>query len=473
MAFDVITRFFFSDSGLSVGLAQANAALRRVSQSGPEARRGLQLAQIGIQQLALQATGLAGPLGRVAQALLQFGGGNALVLGAAAGIGVVAFAYRALTKDSREAAEAQEKLREGLVRTAAARAQAMLPESARIRQELAANQEQLKALEAERTLRLQVVRAAGGPAAMAATDAELIARDRELLDIEKQRADLSLNILQTRRAEGVELGKIAKEQQETLGRETHAILERERHQQEAFARTSAGQLGAAIERRLQPPPVSPLVDTFGVALRRGPTPRPAALEGGPGALASMAEFNRVFDVTQGLFENMLTPQQVFQRQMADLNQAVELGIISTDQRASAEAQLRAAMGQTIKLTPQLAASIVGAVGSAIAAMRGGGGIGGFLGGLGGILSVFNPIAGAVLSVGGALLSGGRQRDRGVRIDEFGPRAKQQLEETRTGPDRVIIQIRDVNTDELISETIHEITRRQNLDQINRIPRVGG
>ena len=60
--------------------------------------------------LAFQAVGIPGPLGRVASGLLQIGGGSALMVGAVAGLALVGFAIRALTKDARDNAQAQKDM---------------------------------------------------------------------------------------------------------------------------------------------------------------------------------------------------------------------------------------------------------------------------------------------------------------------------------------------------------------------------
>lgn len=110
MAWDILVRTFYSDSGLAVGLARGNDQLRNLARSGPNAGAGLRAVEQGIRTLAFSATGLPGPLGRIAGGLLQLGGGNALMLGALAGLAAAGAAIRALTKDARDNAEAQEAM---------------------------------------------------------------------------------------------------------------------------------------------------------------------------------------------------------------------------------------------------------------------------------------------------------------------------------------------------------------------------
>lgn len=116
MSFDAIIRTLFSDSGLSIGLAKANAALRQLEQSGPGASRGVKAAEQGLRTLAFQAAGLPGPLGRVADGLLRFGGGSAAVLAVTAGIGLVVGAYKLLNQSAEETKKANEALIESMAR---------------------------------------------------------------------------------------------------------------------------------------------------------------------------------------------------------------------------------------------------------------------------------------------------------------------------------------------------------------------
>src|SRR5262245_37557597 len=114
---DLLFRSLFTDSGISAGLAKLNADLTRLGTTGPAARQGLRGMQQGMRALAFEAAGVGGPLGKVTQGLLMFGGGSALVLGAAAGIGLVAAAYKGFTADARAAEKAQADFVESLKKT--------------------------------------------------------------------------------------------------------------------------------------------------------------------------------------------------------------------------------------------------------------------------------------------------------------------------------------------------------------------
>jgi hypothetical protein len=110
VSFDLLVRNLWTDSGVSAGLAKVNAQLESVARSGPGARVGLRAVEMGARSLAFEAIGLEGGLGRVSAGLLQIGGGNALVLGAVAGIGAVAAAYQWSNREATQLAATNERL---------------------------------------------------------------------------------------------------------------------------------------------------------------------------------------------------------------------------------------------------------------------------------------------------------------------------------------------------------------------------
>jgi hypothetical protein len=81
-----------------------------VAPAADRATKSLRVLRGGMVGLAIQATGTAGPVGKIAQGLLLMGGGSTLVLGVAAGIGVMAIAVRAMTRDLRDNVQAQEEM---------------------------------------------------------------------------------------------------------------------------------------------------------------------------------------------------------------------------------------------------------------------------------------------------------------------------------------------------------------------------
>lgn len=201
MTWDVVLRALFTDNGAAAGLAKLNDQIHGVAKAAPGGTRGFTMMERGLQTLAAEAIGVSGPIGKIAEGLLKFGGGSGLVLGAAAGIGVIALAYNALTKESREAAEAQVKLREELVRTAAVRAEAKVPETQKIGRDVSSARDELTRLNAERAARvafLTETSLASGQGTEALK--EWLQTDTAIKKIDEARAALSLTLIQNQRA---------------------------------------------------------------------------------------------------------------------------------------------------------------------------------------------------------------------------------------------------------------------------------
>lgn len=89
--------------GTGAGGGKAGGGLAGAAE---KANHGTAILRHGLVGLAQQATGTAGPLGRIATGLLTLGGGSGLVLGVAAGIGVLALAIRGLTAEAHNDADA-------------------------------------------------------------------------------------------------------------------------------------------------------------------------------------------------------------------------------------------------------------------------------------------------------------------------------------------------------------------------------
>lgn len=263
ISWDVIARALFVDNGAAAGLAKFNAQVHEVSKAAPGGTRGLRAFEGGLQSLALEAAGVQGPLGRITEGLLRFGGGSGLVLGAAAGIGVIALAYNALTKESREAAEAQQKLREELVRTAAARAEAKVPESQKIGRDVSSARDELAQLNEERRKELayltQITAASGGGAAQLAI---VVEHSSKIKKIDEDRAALSLVLIQDQRA------GVAATKEETDAKEKLLKVEQERARVARLARIEATQgdvldYRAALRARRRLSFTSPAFGGFG------------------------------------------------------------------------------------------------------------------------------------------------------------------------------------------------------------------
>lgn len=111
MQLEPIRAVLTADSAQFVnGMNRAQGSLGNLTQTSANSHKAINVLKSGMVGLATQATGTAGPVGRLAQGLLMFGGGSGLVLGVAAGIGAIVLAYKALTTDAKEATKQQEDL---------------------------------------------------------------------------------------------------------------------------------------------------------------------------------------------------------------------------------------------------------------------------------------------------------------------------------------------------------------------------
>jgi hypothetical protein len=117
VSWDIIARALFVDSGLAKGVAETNAKIHDLAKAAPGGARGLNLVETSMRSLAFEAVGIQGPLGRIAEGLLKFGGGSTLVLGVTAGIGLIAAVYKDFTAEARAAEKAQTDFIESLKKT--------------------------------------------------------------------------------------------------------------------------------------------------------------------------------------------------------------------------------------------------------------------------------------------------------------------------------------------------------------------
>src|ERR1043166_9669357 len=106
MAWDIVARALFTDNGATAGLAKLNAEIHDVAKAAPGGTRAFSVMERGLSTLAFEAAGVTGPMGRIAESLLKFGGGSTLVLGAAAGIGLIAEAWKASAAEAVRAVDA-------------------------------------------------------------------------------------------------------------------------------------------------------------------------------------------------------------------------------------------------------------------------------------------------------------------------------------------------------------------------------
>lgn len=96
------------------GLANLRSQQQLLGPGFALAGRGSDQLRSSLTQLAVQASGTTPVVGQLTSALLLMGPGSAAVAGAAAGVALLAGAYRRFTRDAREAAEEQRKLNEQL-----------------------------------------------------------------------------------------------------------------------------------------------------------------------------------------------------------------------------------------------------------------------------------------------------------------------------------------------------------------------
>lgn len=113
---------------------QFNGILRQTTVTAKGMGQGLGSVRGGMAALAAQALGAQTAVGSMASSLLMFAAGNAIAVGVVAGIAAIALAYRALTSDSRELAEAQDRITAALVKEA----EVGLPATARAVRDLTA-----------------------------------------------------------------------------------------------------------------------------------------------------------------------------------------------------------------------------------------------------------------------------------------------------------------------------------------------
>jgi hypothetical protein len=194
---------------------------------------------------------------------------------------------------------------------------------------------------------------------------------------------------------------------------------------------------------------------------RGPAPRLAV-----SALAdeSQARFNDRLEEYAQLLENMIPLQQQFDLAIAQLRADTAAGLFPAEQLDAAIAHLSETMlqgGQAAKIS---SAQMITAFFGLLQAAQGG--FGGLLSGIGGLVGIGNPFAGAALAGLGGLISA--SESRGVRVDEYGPRAIDQMRQARQGPDNVTVQIISP-TGELLDEFIYEQGRRTRRDAVERVP----
>jgi hypothetical protein len=402
------------------GVDQLPPMLGRMGGAANESGHGLRIVRTAMAELAFQATGTAGPVGRIAEGLLMFGAGSTTVLGAAAGIGLIAGAYKLASADadafthSMESAEAMSRriLASGPHAVATgtrAEAQAQLVDAqttlARISQPLVTRgrggavlsvtpPDAALVLEAQAAVHRwsDALRDAGG----AVTKLEGEMGDRLTHAFDDQVQQLKLHQAEIRGDEGA------------IVRLTAAMT----HMSEA----QVGQL-----RKMQR-------DNAELQIRKDLLDSLADIQGGinlPGMQADIAGIGKIPLLTKGAPDlSAITGAKVpiLTKNIEDLGTAID-HLNAGSQRAAAD---------------MLSAGL-----SLIGALRGG--PGGLLTSAGGILSHGikdvlspNPVAGLVLGLGGALISAFEGGPRRVVIDSYTRKALEQQKEQLASQRNILI-----------------------------------
>lgn len=103
-----------TSGGGATTLFNLNKQQERLGETATHGARGLHMVRSAAAALAFQAAGVPGPVGKIAEGLLLFGAGSTVVLGAVAGLALVAGAVRAVTQETRDDIAAQQDLVKGL-----------------------------------------------------------------------------------------------------------------------------------------------------------------------------------------------------------------------------------------------------------------------------------------------------------------------------------------------------------------------
>ena len=396
-----------------------------------------------VDNLAASAIGATGPVGRLAVSLAGLAPGGALTLAGLGGLAVLGLEIKALVN---VIADMEKGLR-------------------------AANSEFAKMVGGAAALRDQLATLQDQEAAQPNIFMRGLARLGQVLP--GQESDLETALQTGRAAEqtGIDLRAGQVQRRITAG---HAETIR-RHEEE-LRRAADERLRAfnkAVEEAIR-------TDTRRLQDRRFETPRlaggfaiepPTGLRGPAPQLAtsaladeSQARFNDRMEEYAQLLENMIPLQQQFDMAVAQLRADTAAGLFPAEQLDAAIAHLNETMLKGGRSAQISSAQMITAFFGMLQAAQGG--FGGLLSGIGGIVGIGNPLLGAALGGLGGFISA--SESRGVRVDEYGARAIDQMRQARQGPDNVTVQIISP-TGELLDEFIYEQGRRTRRDAVDRVP----
>jgi len=439
------------------GLTSFNATAFQTGGATMGGSRGIGVMRGALTSLAFEATNTAGPLGRVASTALLFAGGGALATGVVAGVAAIGLAYREATADTRAFEERTAALTKRLQELRDSR-----DPTAAIRRELAATRRQLGAFDGAAPgdgggLLSRIPFLSGPPGFPRGITGSPTRGSQELQLLTGIGTELT-----------GELGDIASEAGEKAGVAFVVAFE------EKLETLLPGSLIGTIPRL-------PITD-FATRLGTLPGFSAAGVLGGPSGIVQPPVLGRepfsenpLITGARGIALGARSPVKVMQDQVAQLNEAIQLmggpGARGTEEFSQAIHQLEQDMAKASHTAPMLAVSIIGAVSGTIAAIASGGSAGGLLMGLGGILGMLPglQIPGAIVAGLGAITSG--VESRGVRVDEYGSRALQQMQTMERGPDVVSLVLTD-SRGNTIEEIQYNIRRRERLDRQPRLPGTG-
>src|SRR6266571_821792 len=362
-------------------MSASGEVLQRLESSGASAHRGVTIARRGLEELAVQATGVEGVIGRVASGLLTLGAVSTTTLAVLGMAGVVVGAFRIVAQTLDE------------VNAAALRGQTAFAALAGQGNQLVTVMSQFIDLQAKLEAAQEKLGANLGMAAVLRT-LPLMGGVADLLEARGTGAAAeaggltnALDVAARRRGEA----------------KTDVLLE-------GFLRDLQQGL------LLKPPALGgvALPGITGVSGIPGPAPfDPRAAAGAylaAGAAADQAaRFKTEMEQFTTLFKQGLTPAQQYKIASAALLDLYRSGKISTQEFDTALVGLNNAMKQAAKTAQISAAQMVTAFAGVIAALTSRGGVGGVLAGIGGVVGLFNPLAGAIVAGVGTVIASAQSR----------------------------------------------------------------
>jgi len=472
--------------------------------------RGIHMMRSAMMGLAFQATQTGGPTGHLASGLLLFGGGSTLVLGVAAGLALIAGGLHLVTQELHDATQAHEGFVKQLTQIATGKvpAQAALNDA---NLALSNARDALAALQ-ERAAAFGTGKAGVGSAISGRVDPKALEAARSALQAAQAVVDQLTNAAQQ---EHVHAGEKTADQflegfrrrfQTANAPELFALMKELQQRIQEGGRLAAEKFGPllneivnqliAVVTRLPTRITSAFMRVrtrADVAEGQAPFTVPAPMvlpgqrpsfaafgQGGAGTsfqdtlrTAQLTEeqkrYGAAVDFTRGVLQRALTPQQIFNLGVENLQIAFDQGAITTEQFRSGVAQLTEDMEKATKKTSILAVSIINAVSGAIAGVVSGGSAGGVLSAIGGIVGLLpgGQIAGAALGGLGAIISAAGSN--GVNINSYSPQALAQLRGIPNTPQRVSLTVVSATTGEIIDRVIFELGQRQISDGVKRVP----